>query len=150
MSVNNIHSSIELKAGQKLIIPASKTSGSGSFLWPVEGKVISHFGENINNSTNDGIGIQIEDTTGQVRAADGGKVIFSNRLKGWGQTIILQHTSGFYTVYANLDRNIAEEGAIVKKQQPIGQVASGNKKNCVLHFEIRKCHVPQDPLKYLN
>lgn len=150
MSLNNICSSRELKAGQKLIIPVSKTTKLGSFLWPVKGKVINYFGENINNSINSGINIQAGNSASQVKAAAKGKVIFSNGLKGWGKTIVLQHASGFYTIYANLDSNIVKEGMIVEKQQPLGQVASGDKKDCVLHFEIRKYHTPQNPLRYLN
>lgn len=147
---NKIASARDLKAGQKIFIPHSHSKKNKfSFLWPVKGEIINFFNENTDNSTNKGINIKTSPED-KVKASEKGKVVFSNYLKGWGKTVILKHSSDFYTIYANLDNALTRENTFTEKGQVIGNVASGKGSNCILHFEIRKGYLPQDPLKYLN
>lgn len=146
MHINGITSPRQLRIGQKIIVPKSTRKLSAlTFTWPVKGNIINFFGENVNNTTNKGI--NIKSTQGaKVAATEEGKVVFSNYLKGWGQTLIVKHPSNFYTIYANVAHADATEGTMVKKGQKIAEVAS----TPILHFEIRKQHLPQDPLRFLN
>ena len=150
MRENNISSPYNLKVGQKIFIPRRRNISSNFFFWPVEGEIINFFGENINNSINKGLNIKATPGNKEVKAAAEGKVVFASQLKGWGQTIILKHGSAYYTIYANLDNTLVREGTLARKRQVIGAVAAGKDGDYVLHFEIRKKYIPQDPLRYLN
>lgn len=156
MKENNITSTHNLKVGQKIFIPSYHISRnvtrsrSGNFIWPVEGKVINFFDENVENTANKGLNIKVNPTNKKVMSSSQGKVVFASDLKGWGKTVILQHSLNLYTVYANLNDILTKEGFFVKKGQIIGEVACGKNGNYMLHFEIRKNYLPQNPLSYLN
>ena len=150
MKRNKIYSPHDLKVGQKIFIPRRRNISSNFFFWPVEGEIINFFGENINNSINKGLNIKATPASREVKAAAEGKVVFASQLKGWGQTIILKHGSAYYTIYANLNNTLVREGTLARKRQVIGEVAAGKDEDYILHFEIRKKYIPQDPLRYLN
>lgn len=150
MRDNNISSPYNLKVGQKIFIPRYRSTASQGFLWPIKGNIVNYFNETVDSSLNRGLNIQATTSNREVKASAQGKVVFSNPLKGWGETIILKHNSNLYTVYANLDQASVKEGSIVSKGKPIGMVASGKNGSYVLHFEVRKRNIPEDPLKYLN
>ncbi len=149
MKENNIASAHNLKVGQKIFIPRTSQRNK-PFIWPVEGRIINFFNENIGNSQNKGLNIKLKSNNKKVKAAAQGKVVFSNYLKGWGKTIILKHRPYFYTIYANLESASLKENSFAKQGQTIGNVTCGKNGNYILHFEIRKKYIPQDPLRYLN
>jgi len=148
---NHIAKPGNLRAGQLVIIPGTEYEKvNADFFWPINGKIVSFYGENTDSIKNKGLKIK---TTSQanVKAARDGEVIFSNYLKGWGKTIILKHNGNFYTVYANLIDTATKEGSSVKRGEVVGKLAL-NKKNGedTLYFEIRRGCLPQDPMKYLR
>ena len=150
MRENNISSPYNLGVGQKIFIPRYQSTSDKSLLWPIKGNIVKYFNESVDSSLNRGVNIQAASDNRGVRASAQGKVTFSNLLKGWGKTIILKHDSNLYTVYANLDETSVKEGNTVNKGDAIGMVASGKDGGYVLHFEVRKRNIPQDPLKYLD
>lgn len=150
MRENGISSPYNLQVGQKIFIPRYVVRKSEGFLWPLKGNIINYFNESVNNSLNRGINIQVASNNKEVKASAGGKVVFSNPLKGWGKTIILKHSSNLYTVYANLEKTLVKEGSSAEKGKIIGILASGKNGSHILHFEVRKKNIPQDPLRYLN
>jgi len=150
MRENNISSPYNLGVGQKIFIPRYQSTSGKGFLWPVKGHIVNYFNESVDSSLNRGVNIQAASANRGVKASSKGKVAFSNLLKGWGKTIIVKHDSSLYTVYANLDETSVKEGNTVRKGEAIGTVASGKDGGYVLHFEVRKRNIPQDPLKYLN
>jgi len=120
------------------------------FIWPIRGEVVNNFGANINHTSNKGINIKASPKD-MVVASESGHVAFANHIKGWGKTLILQHPNNFYTVYANLDDIKVKEGFSVKRGDSIGHVAQlASNKEGVLHFEIRKKHFADNPLRYLK
>ena len=144
--INKITSPEKLKVGQKIYIPVQYKIPAGlSFQWPLEGNILNFFGENVNNVTNKGINIRTNNNA-SVKASEEGEVVFSGYLKGWGDTLMLKHDHDYYTIYANLAQASITEGTDVKRGEAIGKIASNN----ALHFEIRKNHLPQDPLKLLK
>jgi len=150
MRENNISSPYNLQVGQKIFIPRYVVIRSEGFLWPLKGNIVNYFNESVDNSLNRGVNIQAASGNREVKASAGGKVVFSNPLKGWGKTIILKHSSNLYTVYANLEETLVKEGVSAEKRKTIGIVASGKNGSHVLHFEVRKKNIPEDPLRYLN
>jgi murein DD-endopeptidase MepM/ murein hydrolase activator NlpD len=129
---------------------ASPDDTEQRFLWPVEGRVISTFGDNPNGGRNDGINISVPRGT-PVRAADAGEVSYvGNELKGYGNLILIRHDNGFVTAYAHTDGVHVKRGEHVERGQVIATVGdTGNVSQPQLHFELRHGTEPVDPTPYL-
>ena len=85
-----------------------------------------------------------------MTAARAGHVIFSDRLSGYGNVIIVEHDDTFTTVYAHNDKNQVRKGGYVRRGQRIAIVgATGRATGPHLHFEVRKDNVARNPLFYL-
>ena len=125
--------------------------GSGKFLWPVNGKIVSPFGPKDGGSHNDGINIAAPLGT-PVRAADGGVVVYAgNELRGFGNLLLIRHADGWVSAYAHCDALLVKRGDQVKRGQVIGRVGqSGNVSAPQLHFELRKGAQAVDPLGQLG
>jgi len=121
-----------------------------NFLWPVDGRVISPFGDNPNGGRNDGINISA--TRGApVRAAEAGDVSYvGNELKSYGNLILIRHDNGFVTAYAHTDGVHVKRGERVERGQVIGSAGdTGDVSEVQLHFELRQGTRPVDPTPYL-
>ena len=117
--------------------------------WPLEiGRVTSAFGAR-HDAHHDGIDISAPHGT-PVRAAADGTVLYSDRLRGYGNLIIVDHGHGYATVYAHNARNGVAAGQRVRAGQVIATVGqSGRASSPHLHFEVREDNVARDPLAYL-
>ena len=72
-------------------------------------------------------------------------------MRGYGNTVILDHGEGFQSLYAHNSRLLVRAGDEVSRGEPIAVVGkSGNATGEHCHFEIRKDRVPVDPLPYLS
>jgi murein DD-endopeptidase MepM/ murein hydrolase activator NlpD len=166
MAANGLGDPRDLRVGQVLTIPGAYgaasigTASSGvqpytgerasrQFQWPVaQGVVSSGFGIR-NGAMHDGVDIAAHAGT-PVYAADGGVVIFSGTLHGYGNTVIIRHDDGYVTVYGHNERNLVSEGVRVGPGQQIGAIGrSGRTTGANLHFEVRRDNVAQNPLAYL-
>ena len=119
------------------------------FQWPVPGgAVTSRFGRR-DHGHHDGIDVQAPMGTA-VRAARGGAVLYSGSLRGYGNLVIVDHGSGYATVYAHNQRNLVRVGDRVRSGQTIALVgATGQVTAPHLHFEVRQRNVAHDPLLFL-
>ena len=86
----------------------------------------------------------------EVKAVFPGQVAYSGIVKGYGEIVIIDHGSRFFTISANLSERIKQEGDPVAQKEIIGLVGSGPSKGARLYFEIRKGGDPLDPLKWLK
>lgn len=132
-----------------------KTLAYGKFYWPTNGRISSYFGYRRNpfgSGTQFHPGIDIANRTGtSVRAADGGKVIFSGYNGSKGKCIIINHENGYTSVYAHNSSLLVSVGQRVYRGQTIARMGStGMSTGPHLHFEIRKYGVAKNPLSYLN
>jgi len=128
-------------------VPALDPDTAG-LAWPIEGPVSSTFGPR-GKTHHDGIDIAVPKGT-PVRAAGGGVVIFTGQLRGYGNTVILEHSAGLTTVYAHLASIVPTTGARVRRGEPIGTVGeTGRTTGPNLHFEVRRNRVARDPLAFL-
>jgi murein DD-endopeptidase MepM/ murein hydrolase activator NlpD len=119
-------------------------------IWPVEGKIVDVFEESQDRRHQ---GIDISSPLGTpIKASYAGKVIYSNnKIRGYGNLIILRHSEEFVTIYAHNQVNLVEEGVWVEKGQIIGKVGkTGRASGPHVHFEIRKNNKAVDPLPYLR
>jgi murein DD-endopeptidase MepM/ murein hydrolase activator NlpD len=122
-----------------------------SFLWPVRGRIIAGFGAKPNGLQNDGIDLAVPEGT-PIKAADDGVVAYaSNELRGYGNLVLIRHSSGYITAYAHASKILVKRGETVKRGQVIAESGeTGNVKSPELHFEIRKGASPVDPAQFLN
>jgi murein DD-endopeptidase MepM/ murein hydrolase activator NlpD len=128
--------------------------GTGKYIWPVPGDVIQYFGwrtHPILRKRKFHTGIDIVAPQGTtISAADSGVVIFCGRNGGYGKMILLDHGSGFATLYAHCSMLMVDMGQAVTKGQEIAKVGTtGLSTGPHLHFEIRKEGVPTNPLSSL-
>ncbi len=167
MKANRLNSPWDVSVGQILIIPGAYQSASlgaigasgphrytgerssRQFLWPVShGVVSSGFGVR-NGAMHDGVDISAPVGT-PVYAADSGTVIFSGKLHGYGNTVIVRHDDSYATVYGHQSRNLVADGARVRRGQEIGEIGrTGRTTGANLHFEVRCLNLAKDPLAYL-
>lgn len=96
-------------------------------------------------------GIDIAGTAGDaVRSAADGVVVYSgNGLIGYGELIIVKHSTSMLSAYGHNRRRLVQEGDSVKLGQQIAEMGSTGAKRDMLHFEIRRNGKPVDPMRYL-
>ena len=84
-------------------------------------------------------------------AVNDGKVIFSGRMRGYGNVVKIRHNGGYVSLYAHQSRRRVKRGQWVKKGQIIGYVGStGRSTGPHLHFGLMKHGRWIDPMKVLN
>jgi lipoprotein NlpD len=117
--------------------------------WPADGELVSLFGER-DGAPHDGLDIAAAKGS-PVRAAEQGDVLYSgDKLKGYGNLVIIRHAGGVITVYAHNDGNEVKEGDKVARGQVVARIGiSGAAKIAHLHFEVRVSEQAMDPLSYL-
>jgi septal ring factor EnvC (AmiA/AmiB activator) len=113
----------------------------GKLPWPIEGKVISRFGtyQNPNLKTvTENTGIDIHGSEGtEVKSIYDGIVTTVTYIRGYGNTVILDHGDGFYSVYTHVTDVEVEENSYVNARDIIAHVGdSGSLEGTKLHFEI--------------
>lgn len=124
----------------------SASAGTGTFRWPVSGKVITDFPA----SKGTGINIEVPEGTA-IRAAESGSVIYvGDAVEGYGNLILIKHDNGFVSAYAHLSRATVSKGATVNRGDLIGNAGmTGSVNRPQLHFELRKGATPVDPMPLL-
>ena len=120
----------------------------GRFIWPLNGRFTSPFGIR-NGRRHDGIDIAAKTGT-PIKAAGSGKVVFSGKMRGYGNLVIVRHKGDFFTVYAHNSRNLVKKGNSVKRGQRIAKVGrTGRATGPHLHFEVRNGQKARNPLFFL-
>lgn len=133
---------------------SSPVMGTGKFIQPASGRLSSNFGYRIHpvykyRKFHSGVDIAAPGGT-PIYAADNGRVIFSGRKGGYGNTVIVDHGGGLTTLYAHCSALYASVGKKVSKGTHIAAVGStGLSTGNHLHFEVRVNGSPVNPLNYL-
>jgi septal ring factor EnvC (AmiA/AmiB activator) len=85
-----------------------------------------------------------------VRSVAFGKVAFVGMMRGFGLTVVVDHASGWFTVYAGLGGASASQGYVVREGDLLGRVerAPGDD-TARLYFELRRGTEAIDPAPYL-
>lgn len=101
----------------------------GEFIKPVEGRLTTAYGlmRTVNNELTSyrHSGLDLAAPTGTpIKASNSGKIVLSMNLIMTGETIVIDHGLGFFTVYFHLDRRDVFEGDMVSKGEIIGTVGS--------------------------
>ena len=117
---------------------------------PLEGKVRQSFGRQVDpefNTVTRRTGIEIAADRGTpVRAIAGGRVIFADWFRGYGQMAIVDHGGISVSVSGFLDELKVSPGDVVTQGQVIGTVGeTGSFAGPALYFELRQNGQPVDP-----
>jgi len=130
-------------------------ASKGSLPPPVDGVLITLFDQEKVNKLgiarrSQGIELKAPDGTRVIAVADG-EVIFSDYLRGYGNTVIIHHGLQYYTVTSRIEKLLVEKGQQVKAESSIGIMGD----TAVLfdeglYFEIRHGRESLDPLIWLN
>jgi septal ring factor EnvC (AmiA/AmiB activator) len=143
------------RAGAATLAPSSiRTTDIGRLDWPVNGAFLYRFGRfvNPNNTTTRWNGIGISAAVGTtVKSVSSGTVAYAGPMGTYGNTVILEHGGGDYSVYGSLDRIAVRKGVKVIKGQTLGTVGvSDPALGPHLHFEIRRGGPAVDPAEWLR
>ncbi len=137
----------EVPKEKKYVIKA-KTPG---FVKPVNGKVLTKFGENTPYGVNKGVNISAKEGT-RVVAAASGKVIYADYDATFGYLVIVKvDGQNIVTSYAHMEDLIISKGKAIKQGDVIGYVGNtGKVDKFQLHFGIREGKSAKDPLKFVK
>lgn len=134
------------RAWQKNIVPS---------LWPVNGQIVSRFGDRSDPLSGEGAfhaGVDLSAAVGTpVNAAADGIVVAAQFASGYGRAIVIDHGKGTMTLYGHLSNFEVIPGEEVRRGQLIAHSgASGRVSGPHLHFEVRQGGTPVNPLRYLS
>jgi septal ring factor EnvC (AmiA/AmiB activator) len=127
----------------------------GRLPWPAAGTLSSTFGRQEHPkfrtvTFNRGIEIAAPEGRDIVAVADG-TVIYADWFKGYGQLIIVDHSGGYFSLYAHASEVLVRPGDGAARGQVIGKVGdTGSLEGPQLYFELRYKGKPLDPLAWLQ
>ncbi|MBI3945902.1 MAG: M23 family metallopeptidase [Armatimonadetes bacterium] len=146
----------EILAKEREILYSAMEKTAGEPLWegvfanPVEGRISSPFGRTryVNGRFwSQHSGRDVAAPTGRpVKATNRGRVLVAQKLWMRGNTVMIDHGMGVFSLYNHLSAIDVQEGEEVAKGQVIGKVgATGFATGPHLHWEIRVHRTPVNP-----
>jgi septal ring factor EnvC (AmiA/AmiB activator) len=127
----------------------------GRLDWPVRGRVLSEFGYEVHPK----YGTRVKQNGIDIAAAEGaaiaavapGVAVYVDWLPGYGRTVILDHGSGYYTLYAHASAFSVQRGDRVQAGQVIARVGETDSiQGTCLHFEVRQGEKALNPRDWLR
>jgi murein DD-endopeptidase MepM/ murein hydrolase activator NlpD len=131
--------------------PRGSASAGDKLRWPVQGKILTSFGQRDDGTHNDGINLSVPMGT-PVHAAEGGTVAYAgSELKGYGNLILVRHDNGWVTAYAHNEELLVKRGDKVQRGQIIAKAGrTGSVDQPQVHFELRQGSKPVDPVPFME
>ncbi|WP_303982758.1 murein hydrolase activator EnvC [Dongia mobilis] len=91
---------------------------------PVSGEMVKKFGSKT-ETAGTMKGVEIETRPGaQIVATFDGQIVFEGPFRGYGQILIIEHSGGYHTILAGLDRVAVDVGQWLKAGEPIGRMGA--------------------------
>lgn len=121
------------------------------FVMPVQGRLTTEFGQiryvNGAPSSSRHSGIDIAAPQGkEIKAANRGRVVLARRLILTGNTIVIDHGEGLFSVYYHMHKNLVSTNDIVERGEIIGTVGTtGFSTGPHLHFTMSHYTTNVDP-----
>ncbi len=127
----------------------------GVFQKPAEGKISGVYGSQriLNDKPKDPhMGLDIAAPVGApIIAPDAGKVTLVRDMYYTGNTVLVDHGCGVFTVYAHLQKVVAKSGQVLKAGDKIGTVgATGRATGPHLHWGLNLVNQRLDPSLHLK
>jgi septal ring factor EnvC (AmiA/AmiB activator) len=127
----------------------------GKLPWPLRGEVVRKFGNVIHPvyktvTPNNGIDIAAKKGASVASVATG-EVALVKWMRGYGRCVFIDHSGGYYTLYAHLDEVSVTENAKVTSGAEIGKAGeTGTTGGPKLHFEIKLRAESLNPEEWLE
>jgi murein hydrolase activator len=116
----------------------------GKMPWPVAGKIVREFGA-LQEGARPATGVLIATGANKsVQAVAGGRVAFSDWLRGFGMLLILDHGDGYLSLYGQCETLLHTEGEWLTAGTTLATAGTDP-----IHFELRKDGQPIDPARWL-
>lgn len=139
-------------------LPDASTDGNpfaalkGRLSLPVRGELANRFGSPRADGGITWKGLFIRSMTGEeVKAIAGGRVVFADWLRGFGNLMIVDHGGSYMSLYGNNETNHKKAGDAVRGGDTIATVGnSGGNPDSGLYFELRHQGKPFDPLNWVR
>jgi septal ring factor EnvC (AmiA/AmiB activator) len=122
----------------------------GQLRLPVKGELMAKFGSKRGDGPSwKGLFIRAAEGA-EVKAVAGGRVVFAEWLRGFGNLIIIDHGSEYMTIYGNNQAVLKQAGDVVKTGDIIANAGnSGGNEQSGLYFEMRHQGRAFDPLGWI-
>jgi len=145
----------------QLIIEKMNASGlkyaGGEMSWPVQGHyyISSYYGSRVHpiygyTETHNGLDIPAPYGT-DITAAASGVVISSRWSNSYGNVIVIDHGSGYATLYAHCSKRLVSDGDVIERGQVIAKIGStGWSTGNHLHFGVQVSGKWVNPLDYFE
>jgi septal ring factor EnvC (AmiA/AmiB activator) len=123
----------------------------GKLRLPTRGAVSNRFGATRQEgSTWKGLFI-VASNGSEVRSIAAGRVVFAEWMRGFGNLLIVDHGSGYLSIYANNDALLKSVGDEAPAGAVIATVGnSGGNPESGLYFELRHQGKPLDPMAWVS
>ncbi len=123
----------------------------GRLRLPVRGELTNRFGSPRSDSGISWSGLFIRAVEGQeVKAVAAGRVVFADWLRGFGNLAVVDHGSGYMSVYGNNEALLKQTGDRVQGGETLASVGnSGGNPDSGLYFELRHRGKAFDPLAWV-
>lgn len=123
----------------------------GKLSWPVSGKLLAQFGQQRTQGVRwEGVVIGTE-RAAEVRAIAAGRMVYSDWLPGLGLLAIVDHGSGYLSLYGHNDALRRSVGESVAAGEVIASAGdSGGSSRPELYFEIRQGGKPVNPAPWFR
>ena len=124
----------------------------GRLALPVRGELGNRFGSPREDGGVVWKGLLIAAATGEeVRAVAGGRVVFADWLRGFGNLLIIDHGDGYMSLYGYNETLFKQVGDVIRGGERVAAVGnSGGYPESGLYFELRHEGRPFDPLTWVN
>ena len=124
----------------------------GKLRLPVRGELTGRFGAPRGAAGMVAKGVFIRAREGQpVRAIAGGRVVYADWMRGFGNLLIVDHGESYLSIYANNESLLKEPGEPVAAGEPIATTgSSGGNEETGLYFEMRHLGRAFDPLSWVK
>jgi murein DD-endopeptidase MepM/ murein hydrolase activator NlpD len=124
--------------------------GSGRFVWPLRGDVVTRFGSQPGGVTIDGVEISGRAGASVTAAADGDVFYANQELEGYGVVILIRHADNYVTAYGHNRRALVREGDRVRAGQQIAELGERPDGRSRLLFQVRRGTSAVDPMPLLG
>ncbi len=139
-------------------LPDASTDGNpfaalkGRLSLPVRGELTNRFGSPRSGGSMTWKGLLIRSPNGEeVKAIAGGRVVFADWLRGFGNLMIVDHGGSYMSLYGNNEILYKQVGDTIRSGDTIATVGnSGGNADSGLYFELRHQGKPFDPLSWVR
>ena len=120
----------------------------GKLALPVKGEITNQFGRNRQDGGLSWKGLFIRAQEGSpVKSVASGRIVFAEWMRGFGNLVIIDHGSGYMSLYGNNQSILKNVGEEVEGGDTIAAVGNtGGNETHGLYYELRKKSIPFDPL----